>query len=253
MLSDWCALVQGLFTDKIHFILSCLNFLRFQASRPSIAMDVAFVRTSAAKPATELSMQRAWGRPAGTCRRIVARDAEQGNEASWVTNHLFLRHVSPMNWKICLTKLLRLNWIYKKKTRGEAGREVRERSPKDASAATKTPAKIKSPFAAPCRDVDSKELRQGRQFSQSTFYHVYCTSVFAGGPNFSNFSEEEEAVHKSCSDLMQTALRWSGSQFSLSFLEPQLRPPWRTSSCRSRSSFWLTGQRHCTIRLMGSL
>ena len=115
-----------------------LNSLRFQASRPSIAMAVAFVRTSAAKPATELSMQHAWGRPAGTCRRIVARDAEQGNEASWVTNHLFLRHVSPMNWKICLTKLLRLNWIYKKKTRGEAGREVRERSPKDASAATKT-------------------------------------------------------------------------------------------------------------------
>lgn len=139
----WC---RVLVKDKIHFILSCLNFLRFQASRPSIAMDVAFVRTSAAKPATELSMQRAWGRPAGTCRRIVARDAEQGNEASCVTKHLFLRHVSPMNWA-------------------------------------------------------------GRQFSQSTFYHVYCTSVFAAGPNFSNFSEEEEeAVHKSCSDLMQKAL-----------------------------------------------
>ena len=91
----WC---RVLVKDKIHFILPCLNFLRFQASRPSIAMDVAFVRTSAAKPATELSMQRAWGRPAGTCRRIVARDAEQGNEASCVTNHLFLRHVSPMNW-----------------------------------------------------------------------------------------------------------------------------------------------------------
>ena len=114
-------------------------------------------------------MQHAWGRPAGTCRRIVARDAEQGNEASWVTNHLFLRHVSPMNWKICLTKLLRLNWIYKKKTRGEAGREVRERSPKDASAATKTPAKIKSPFTAPCRHVDSKALRQGGNLANQRF------------------------------------------------------------------------------------
>ena len=49
-------------------------------SRSSVVMAVAFARTSAAKPAT---VQRTWGRPAGTCRRIVAGDAGQENEASW--------------------------------------------------------------------------------------------------------------------------------------------------------------------------
>lgn len=46
----------------------------------------------------------------------------------------------------------------------------------------------------------------GGNLANQLLYQVY-TSVFVGGPNFSNFSEEEQkAAHISCSDLMLKAL-----------------------------------------------
>ena len=63
------------FLGPLHRLASVVGLLP-----PSVVMAVVFAQTSAAKPAT---VQRTWGHPAGTCRRIVAGDAGQGNEASW--------------------------------------------------------------------------------------------------------------------------------------------------------------------------
>lgn len=60
------------------------------------------------------------------------------------------------------------------------------------------PMQVEEPFGLTTSFLDWLQSRAGTS---------EAAPVFAGGPNFSNFSEEEQkAGHISCSDLMQKAL-----------------------------------------------